>query len=216
MALYHLHIDAMRFESPLREVPLVRKGFKETNFAHSDARYEHHEPAIHYTLKTTDLAELRTRFEEMKALLASPEQFEGYLEAEYIALDREIVPAAGSRGIPEIPFRATKRPVNGEGFRQSEIHVAMQTERPDAEICDAMREMGFFTAFMQKPYGLVSIFTLQGSLAQIKDILQPTTDFLARCPGHAHCTIKEERVVGWWLSKEGLDLPPVIDTLTFS
>jgi hypothetical protein len=75
--------------------------------------------------------------------------------------------------------------------------------------------MGFFAAYLSKNYGVGEVFTVQGTKTQINALLLPLYRFLEEIGGSVACSVKEERVVGWWMSEPGLKLPPVIKEINW-
>ncbi len=208
---YHVHIDAVEISEEALAFAVEKFGFVNTNFAHVPTGVEHYEPAIHFTLKTNDPRLVRNSIKILRERFCDSDEFIGYLEAEYIAHDKDLLDQPTFRSQVPKPFIANKKRLLPGEFRESEIHVTMLTEDFGSPVAEALREMGMFTALMEKPFGTAQIFTLQGEIDTIRAIFKHTHDYLLRCGGYTNCSIKEERIIDYWLSAACVSLPPVIE-----
>jgi hypothetical protein len=215
MKKYHVHIDAVTASEQSLAYAVDEFGFTDTSFAHLPTDVEHYEPNIHYTLKTDSLAEVRAAMQALRERFSRSPDFEGYLEAEYIQSDVDLSDRETMDFRPVLPFSTRKRSLERGAFRQSEVHATLLTPDFHCPVADGLRAMGFFTALMQKPYGLAQVFTLQGSLRQISEVYSSTYDYLERCGGYTNASIKEERIIDWWLSDLGVRLPPVLEHVEY-
>lgn len=164
---------------------------------------------MHLTLKTDQKAVLKSTFNRLKSLFAGNEGFRGYLEAEIILYD-EALTIAPNMSHAALPFVAKIGSLPANDFRQTELHIDFVNEDPRCSLAEALRAMGFYTAHMLKPRGLAQIFTLQGSKDDILAVSEPVRAFVKASGGGTHCSIKEERIVDWWVSDPTVALPPVI------
>ena len=129
-------------------------------------------------------------------------------------MDQDVETEAYREGV-EIPFRVASSPIARGDFRETEIHITLDRDRSDPRLLAALTEMGFFSAFMNKSYGVAQIFTVQGSRQQIDALLPRLVKYLEACGGAVNCSVKEERVARWWLSDPGVVLPPVISEIAW-
>lgn len=212
MSEFHIHVDAQSLSAEFERYLIDDLGFWRSDFSGHPEGVEHFEPPHHLTKKVSSGVEFRADFERLVAYAEERAPMKGYLEGEFIALDEDLEERPFDASVvPPFKVEATSLPAGG--FRESEIHVVLDRDRSDPRLIDSLLSMGFFTAYMPKPYGTAQIFTAQGSKARIQEILPPLTNYLKRAGGAANCSIKEERVAAWWLSEEGLRLPPVVDKI---
>ena len=163
-------------------------------------------------MKLYDSAEFRKKFDEVASRADATSGIKGYLEGEYIPIDEDVADRPYRQGV-KIPFRVASQPIAPGLFRETEIHITLERDRSDPRLLASLNEMGFFSAYMKKPYGVAQIFTVQGSRSQIDKLLPLLLSFLETCGGTVHCSVKEERVARWWLSEPSVVLPPVIDEI---
>jgi hypothetical protein len=208
MSVFHIHVDASELQADFEDY-LAKTGFSRTDFAGHPEGIDGFEPPNHLTLKMFDSAEFRKTFDAVQAEAMTGNGMRGYLEGEFIPVDQDIAERPYREGVA-IPFKVKNGPPVKGVFRETEIHITMDRDRSDARLLAALTEMGFFSAFMRKAYGLAQIFTVQGSRAQIDQLLPNLIEFLESCGGAVHCSVKEERVARWWLSHSDVALPPVI------
>jgi hypothetical protein len=176
---------------------------------------EHFEPPHHLTKKVATSFEFRSMFDSLLAHVAERAPMVGYLEGEYIALDKDL-PQRPYDAAVKPPFRIETGALPPASFRESEIHIVLNRELSDARLLQSLAEMGFFTAYLPKSYGLAQIFTAQGAKATIEKILPPLIDYLEQAGGAVNCSIMEERVAGWWLSASSVRVPPVITAIQWA
>jgi hypothetical protein len=100
-------------------------------------------------------------------------------------------------------------------FRESEIHVVFDRDVSHPQLQQNLLQMGLYGAYLPKEYGTAAVFTLQGSRSHIAELLPPLTAYLERVGGLSAGTIKEERIVSWWLSEPRVSLPPVVAAIDF-
>src|SRR5262249_54450161 len=156
-------------------------------------------PPDHLTYKTDSASEFRHLFASLKERAGTSIDFKGYLEGEFIAVDRDIENRPFDDSVA-VPFTVHSEPLPPGTFREDEIHITLSRALSDRRLLDSLTAMGFFAAYLPKPAGIAQIFTVQGSRKHIKAILPSLTDYLQSAGGAVDCSIKEERVVDWWLS----------------
>ena len=207
---FHIHVDAQRIAQDFEENLVDSMGFWRSDFAGHPDGEEGFEPPHHLTYKTDRGDLVRSVFETLMTRADIPGQMDGYIECEYVATDIDIV-FKPYRPEVQIPFRLTKKRLEEGSFRESEIHIALSRDHSDGRLIRGLTEMGFFSAYMLKPAGLTAIFTCQGSRRVVDSILPALAGYLEAAGGAAQCSVKEERIIGWWKSRNSVDLPPVID-----
>jgi len=208
MPLFHIHVDATSLK-PAFESFLLENGFVRTDFAGHPEGADAFEAPNHLTLKLTDSVAFQQSFDRVIAKAEETSGLDGYVEGEFIPLDADIPDRPYREGVAA-PFRADSGNIEPGSFRETEIHVTLDRNRSDRRLLDALTRMGFFSAYMNKPYGVAQIFTVQGSRGQIDRLLPKLLEYLEACGGTSHCSVKEERVAKWWLSSDSVSLPPVI------
>jgi hypothetical protein len=211
MSTFHIHVDAASIVPEFEEY-LIETGFVRTDFAGHPEGADGFEAPNHLTLKLNDSVEFRKRFDELESRARATSGIKGYLEGEFIPLDEDVADRPRRDGF-NIPFRVTSHPIGQGTFRETEIHITLDRDRSDPRLLASLSEMGFFSAYMNKSYGVAQIFTVQGSRSQIDQILPRLLNFLETSGGTARCSVKEERVARWWLSEPSVALPPVIDEI---
>ena len=210
MSSFHIHVDAFELAPEFERFLTAKRGFYRSDFAGHPEGVEGFEPPHHLTLKTDD--EFRARFDEVVAEGKQPGKMRGYVEGEFIAADIDIGPRPFDPQVP-VPFRVTKKALPPGCFRESEIHITLDRDRSDARLIRALTEMGFFAAYIPKPYGIAEIFTVQGSRSDVKELMPRAIEFLKSVGGSVACSVKEERVADWWVSDPSVRLPPVIESV---
>jgi hypothetical protein len=167
------------------------------------------EPKNHLTLKLDCPRAFKQTFGSVVARAAAQREMAGYVEGEYIALDREIEDKPFDDRAA-IPFSLGLRHLEPGTFRQSEIHIALCPERSDTRLLRNLTEIGLATIYIPKPWGLSLIFTAQGTRRTIRDICSGLVRYLETAGGAARCSVKEERIAKWWVSGEDVRLPAVV------
>ncbi|MHC5612268.1 MAG: hypothetical protein ACYTXA_14960 [Nostoc sp.] len=66
---------------------------------------------------------------------------------------------------------------------------------------------------MEKLFGEVEIFTAQGTRKMIRQLLPKVITYLTAVGGVVQSSVKEERIIRWWMSSPELVLPSVINTV---
>jgi hypothetical protein len=211
MSVFHIHIDA-RSITPSFEDYLSELGFVRTDFAGHPDGADGFEAPNHLTLKLTDSEKFRDTFEAITSRAAASAGICGYVEGEFIPLDQDVPDKPYQPGVA-VPFRIENQPIAAGKFRETEIHITLDRDRSDPRLIASLTDMGFFSAYMRKPYGVAQIFTVQGSRPDVNQLLPRLLDYLENCGGTAHCSVKEERVAKWWLSDPSVALPPVIGAI---
>lgn len=213
MSTFHIHVDAIAVTAAFEEY-LAQTGFVRTDFAGHPDGADGFEAPNHLTLKLTDSEKFRRTFDDVVSRAAATSGIRGYVEGEFIPVDQDIADRPYQSGVP-IPFTVENCPIPQGSFRETEIHITLDRDHSDPRLLASLTEMGFFSAYMRKSYGVAQIFTVQGSRAQINELLPRLATYLETCGGIANCSVKEERVAKWWLSDPSVALPPVIGSISW-
>jgi hypothetical protein len=209
----HIHVDASELSSELTQY-LLSLGFWRSDFV-EHGQHDGYEPLHHLTIKPESVGEFRKIFDDLVAWVeSSPSSIEGYIEGEVIPLDEDIAELPFNGNAP-IPCRIETSSLPPGEFRESEIHITLDRDKSHPGLRKRLREIGFFSAFLPKSYGVAEVFTVQGSQANIRSLLPVIRLYLSEVGGAAHCSIKEERVARWWLSRPDVPLPPVVDSIVW-
>ncbi len=212
MLQFHVHIDATFLSAELEEYVVFDLGFWRSDFSGHPEGVEHYEPPHHLTQKTATSKEFRTLFDRIVGHAQAPQAMRGYIEGEFVALDRDLPSRPFDASVP-LPFKLERTFLPPGAFRESEVHVSVDRDRSSPQLLRNLLEMGLYAAYLPKPYGTSEIFTAQGSRAHIDCILPALTAYLERTGGAVECSIKEERIAAWWMSEQNLPLPPVIGSI---
>jgi len=216
MAGFDIHVDATELSADAESFLIDKLGFWRSDFCGHPEGYPHYEPPHHLTLQPSTSQEYKPMFKQVRDYFAhTPGSIRGYIEGEYFAFDEDLEERPYEPGILP-PFRLVTTSLPPDTFRESEIHVTMSRDESDPRLAQTLIDMGLFTAYLDKKYGVGQVFTVQGTKTQITEILTPLFNFLKRVGGSKHCSVKEERVVGWWLSGPGLKLPPVTESIVWN
>jgi hypothetical protein len=208
--MFHIHIDAHNLSEPFEEFLLNVIGFTRTNFSgHSDEAV-HYETPIHLTKKTHSSKDFREIFDATIAFAKDNDNaLTGYIEGEYIPTDIDILSKPYDPSVP-FPIQLELKSLAPNTFREDEIHITLDRDKSDVRLLQAFRNAGFFSAFMDKSTGNVEIFTVQGTYQQIQDTLPLILNYLYTAGGAVNCSVKEERIIKWWISSLTVQPPPVI------
>jgi hypothetical protein len=210
----HIHIDAHQMASEFEAFVIDSLGFYNTDFSGHPEGALHFETPKHLTYKTKDAKAFKETFDQIEdRLKQNPASLTGYVEGEYIPLDIDIDEMPFNQDVPAPCKWDLKRLPDGE-FREDEVHVTLDRDRSHPELIRSLRQMGFFSAYMDKPYGTVEILTVQGSRNTIQQLLSVILPYLKNVGGAVHCSVKEERVIRWWASSPSIQFPPVANMVT--
>ena len=139
----------------------------------------------------------------------------GYIEGEFIPSDEDIAEKPFDPSVP-IPFRLNRGALPSGSFRDNELHITLDRDRSDPALLACLKEMGFFSGYLPKSYGTAQVLTVQGSHRDIGAIKPAVLRFLRLAGGSQRCSVKEERIVKWWVSSPTLALPPVIQDIRWA
>ena len=212
MSNFHIHVDAFEISPEFKRFLTAELGFYRSDFAGHPEGVEGFEPPHHFTLKLEEVNQFRSRFDDVVRTARAGTPMRGYVEGEFIAEDLQIHERPFDESVPA-PFRVAKTNLLPGHFRESEIHVTLDRDRSDSRLIEALMGMGFFAAYLPKPYGRAQIFTVQGSRAFIGELMPDLLAFLKSAGGAVSCSVKEERISAWWMSDPPVRLPPVIFTI---
>ena len=202
---FHVHIDGHCVPQAARDA-IAALPFVETPFRR-DLMDDGFEAPFHFTFKTRSSVEFKRVYALCRAKLEGT-GFEGYVEGECLAYDEDVA-FAGAAGA-DLGALETRFEDLGDGaFRETEIHIAFESGCDDEAVAE-LKRLGFFSAFMDKPYGLAEILTLQGSMAAIKAIEAPVRAYLASRPAIRHCSVKREDIARFWLTRPDIKRAPVL------
>lgn len=185
--MFHIHVDAHQLSKELENYLLRTLNFWESNFSGHPQEVPHYETPIHLTYKTSDVKDFRNIFENI---------------VNYLDKNPEV----------EVPCQFQLTNLAPGTFREDEIHVTLDRDKSHPRLINNLRKMGFFSAYMDKPDSRVEILTVQGSLKQIQQLLPQILHYIKDAGGAVKCSVKEERIVRWWVSSLELRLPPVINS----
>ncbi|MBN3949262.1 MAG: hypothetical protein HWQ38_23495 [Nostoc sp. NMS7] len=210
---FHIHIDAQTLSTPFEKFLIETHNFWNSDFSGHPEGLAHRPPKKHLTIKTKYASQLRENFASiLRYLEENSEAIEGYIEAEYIPVDVEIKEKSFNPEI-EIPFKLNLASLAPGTFRQEELHITLSREQSDPRLINSLRDMGFYSVYMEKSFGEVEIFTAQGTRKIIRQLLPEVITYLTAVGGAVQCSVKEERIIRWWMSSPELLLPSIINTV---
>jgi hypothetical protein len=209
MAGFDIHVDATELAHDGEQFLIKEMGFWRSDFCGHPEGAEAYEPLHHLTIKPETGTEYKDSFNRVQQYFQSHRgSIKGYVEGEFFAFDKDLESKPFDECV-KVPFAVKTGFLPPGTFRESEIHVTMSRDKSDPRLIRTLMDMGLFAAYLSKDYGVGQVFTVQGTQAQIQALLQPLFDFLNSIGGSVHCSVKEERVVGWWMSDPTLRLPPI-------
>ena len=209
MGKFHIHIDATQMAPEFENFLLNTMGFWDSDFVGHPEGFEHFEPARHLTFKTATTQHYQDVLNEVLIEAKRPDALEGYIEGEVLMFDEDIEqkPFVSDVVLP-ISLSTHRLPPNS--FRETEIHITMNRDKSAPELIDKLMTAGFYCAYLPKDYGIGAIFTAQGNRESVGKIVPAMKQFLNSSGGAVDCSIKEERIAHWWLSRPDIPRPPVI------
>lgn len=208
MSRLHIHVDASEISPELGSF-LEKLGFWRSDFV-EHGQHDGYEPAHHLTLKPQSTKEFREAFDTVVEWLEEhPGHIDGYLEGEVLPFDEEIEVRPFNSTIP-IPFQLEKINLQPGRFRETEVHVALDRDRSHSDLRANLRRLGLFSAFLPKSYGVAEIFTVQGAQNHIDQLIPSLKQYIEEAGGAVNCSVKEERIARWWVSRPDVPLPPVV------
>jgi hypothetical protein len=185
-------------------------GFYDDRFLHPEGGRTPFVPLCHLTVRPSKGSEQRKLFDEARRLAVSfGREVEGYIESEVAHVisgfeTKDFDPSA------KLGFVLRNSFLPPGQFREDEIHVQFDKDQTDPRIGRAFAEAGWREAFCPEPYGVGEIWTIQGSMSHVEEVLPATLAYLNQVGGLVACTVRREVIAHWWLSKPDLSLPPVI------
>jgi hypothetical protein len=215
MSNFHIHVDALNISLDFQQRLIHNLGFWRSDFSGHPEGAEHYEPPHHLTQKTADSKEFKELFDRIVEHARAPHAMKGYIEGEFVPLDKDLVPRPFDVSVP-MPFKLQRTFLPAGAFRETEVHVTLDRDRSHPQLLRNLLEMGLFAAYLPKVYGTAAIFTAQGSRAHIDVLLPSLTAYLERAGGAVECSIKEERIAHWWMSEPDLPLPPVVESIEWA
>ncbi|MBD2248714.1 hypothetical protein [Nostoc sp. FACHB-888] len=210
---FHLHIDAQTLSKSFENFLVENQKFWNSDFSGYPEQFSHRPPKIHLNKKTKYAQELRSTFNALiNYIKDNPKSIEGYIEAEYIPVDIDIEEKPFNPQV-EIPLVFQNSSLLPGTFRQDEVHITLLRDSSDQRLLNSLRNMGFYSVYMEKPFGEVEIFTVQGTRRIIRQVLPKLITYLRAVGGATKCSIKEERIISWWASSSELSLPCIISSI---
>ena len=210
---FHIHVDAEEISEQFRTELISGWGFCESDFAGHPDGAEGFEPPHHLTRKTQSGKEFQRIFDTVRDFAANPGAMKGYIEGEYVPSDEDFQETPFDPSVAPPQIRLSLEAVPPGLFRESEVHIVMDADRSDPRLISYLRAIGLFSAYMNKPYGRAVIFTAGGSRRDIASLLDSLRLYLSLAGGSIKGSIKEERIINYWLSDSGLRLPPVVSAI---
>lgn len=215
MAGFDIHVDAIELSVEAERFLVDDLHFWRSDFCGHPEGYPSYEPPHHFTLKPKSATDYRKAFNQLRDFfIKNSSAMRGYVEGEFFAFDKDL-PDRPFNAEVLVPFGVLTTSLSPGAFRESEIHVTMSRDQSDSRVVKALLDMGLFTAYLPKDYGVGQVFTVQGTQQIITKLLPALIDYLKRAGGTVHCSVKEERVVGSWLSDSQLTLPPVVQKIVW-
>jgi hypothetical protein len=209
-SVFHIHVDAQEMSAELELFLIGQLKFWNSDFSGHPPGALHFETPRHLTWKSTDAATAKSTFTTLVDYLeTNPGCITGYVEGEYIPVDIDL-PAMPFNPEIAVPYHLELGSLAPGKFREDEIHITLDRDKSDPRLLTALRSMGFFSAWMEKPQNSVEIFTAQGDRSNIQKVLADMQIYLQAVGGAVGGSIKEERIIRWWLSSPEISLPPVI------
>jgi hypothetical protein len=212
MAQFHIHVDAMQIAPAFERFLVSKLGFWRSDFCGHPEGQQQFEPTHHLTQETSDAREFRGLFAQALEWATKGDQLHGYIEGEFIPSDDDIPENPFDPSVP-LPFQIKEGVLSSGAFRESEIHVTMDRDASDPRLIARLTEMGLYSGFLPKSYGVAQVMTVQGSRRDVGAIKPAVLQYLQAAGGARRGSMKEERIVDWWVSAPGLVLPPIIQTI---
>jgi hypothetical protein len=210
---FHIHIDAKWLSDEFEKVLIEKLQFYLKNFSGFPINMARYAPDRHLTYKVDNVKTFHEKFDEILNFVNHhPDSMSGCIEGEEIPRKIAIPTSPFNPDILQ-PFKLERGNLPTGKFREDEIHITLDRDRSDPRLILSLRQMGFFSVYMDKDYGTAEIFTTQGSGRDIRTVLPLITNYLNEVGGAVNCVIKEEIIVRSWMSSPDLQLPPVISTI---
>jgi hypothetical protein len=214
MPEFHIHVDASWVSAEFERL-LITLGLRRVDFSREDASDGLYAPAHHMTIKIYDFQELRSTFDSIESYVSSHQAMIGYIEGEMLPFDLSIAQKPFDDSV-DIPFVVELGNLGAGEFRETELHVTLDQQGTDPRLISGLRAMGLFCAHMPKRSGMALIFTVQGSRSHIDSLTPVLKEYLTAAGGACRASIKEERIVRWWISSADVKRPPVIKAIHWS
>ncbi len=212
MPEFHIHIDAATLSPELESFALTELGFRKSDFIPPHAGAESFQPERHLTLKPSTGPDFKRSFDSLISAVKRINGLDGFIEGEVVGNRRGFASTPYDPRIP-LPFRICRTELAPGGFRESELHIRMMENGSHPLLMRNLEAMGFFTARTPKPKGTAVLFTAQGKRRDVAAVIDLVSDYLKAAGGCADCTLKEERIVRYWLSRPDVPMPPVIGAI---
>lgn len=212
--VFHIHYDGKWISKELFEKLTHDHGFMSSNFSGCPKDSPKFIPEVHLTFKTPKKEEFKIVWDTIIGI-TSNKNFKGYIEGEYLPRD-EFIPWKKFSPKP-IPFKIDTRkldPKKGEVFRQTELHLALNTDTSEPKLIKDLIGCGLFGGNIAKERGNFTVLTAQGYIRDINSLYTQLLDYITSVGGAKDCTIKEERIVKFKLfDTKTSSLPHIVDNI---
>jgi hypothetical protein len=184
-------------------------------------------PVQHYTLKidrgesANEIIKSSKRFKEaVKSVCAfmdeHPEEFRGYVETE--VSPKWYLPERESfYDSTALPFRVKTRSLetgNEKDRKESELHFCTFAEETDARLVKKLYDAGLYIATMPAQDGRTAlIFTIQGTLTQMKDLQKPFWNYLVNAGGYSPGAKLTREDIAHWIEKGAPEKPAILESI---
>jgi hypothetical protein len=213
MPEFHIHVDASWLDDSFARYLVETLSFTRQDFLPTTG--VSFAPEYHLTKKMNSGHLFQEVFDDVVTRAKATHGMTGYLEGEYVAVDKTIATQVLENTVEATPFRLDLRPLERGTFRESEVHVTLDMQSSDPTVLHALTNAGMFSAYSRKPYGVAQTLTAQGTRKQVSTLLPVVLNFLEK-NRVSRCSVKEERILDWWISGEDVVLPPVIDQIVWA
>lgn len=214
--MFHVHIDGHNRPEAL-VTQALGLGFKLADFLGGPepeiyGPQQSFEPPSHLTWKGETRDALHQVWGEISAA-CHQHHFVGYLEGEFIR-EKVSITERPFTDVP-VPFQLTRRRLTGgrgEEFRETEMHVVLDSRASDRRLIQRLLDAGLYGAYYDKPTGYrAMILTAQGFVRDVRPLMGTLIAYLEAAGGSVRGTIKEECIARYELfGIAAPDLPEII------
>ena len=216
---FHIHVDAKVISKQLERELIKQKLFKHDFLKNDETSvYQSFNPVRHYTNRFIEYKEFNESWNKLKQIIQKDNNFEGYLEAEYIITNIKIKEKKFDNSI-KFPFKIKRRTLSSqrnEKFRETEFHLTMNYNKSNKKLITKLLESGLYPAYMLKENYTSIIFTIQGYKKEINKLYQQTKKYLEFAGGAVNCSIKKELAIRYLVVKlNPEDMPEIADKVEY-
>jgi hypothetical protein len=209
---FHIHIDASWLSPQFERLLTGELQFWRMDFFRGPDDGDCYAPEHHLTKKYIDGTVFQSDFMRINEAVSADKAMEGYIEGEFLPLDVDLPEKVFDPSVP-IPFRLEMAPLPAGSFRETEVHVTLSRDQSDYRLRENLRAMGFLVAHLPKKYGVAEVFTAQGSLKIIGQVIPLLATYMEAAGGAVAGSFKEERIARSWVSGPDVRLAPVVERL---